>query len=160
MLDGWRRRWFPPERNQLAAHLTLFHALPPDVLGTLPEDLREVLPPEAPVGTLSGVRSLGRGVAVVVDVPGLDGLRSAVAHRYRDRLTRQDAHGFRAHVTVANFLPPARARALLEDLAAGFEPRPVRVPGVAVHRYRGGPWELVTEVRIGERPAGERAVSG
>lgn len=27
-LDGLRRRHFPPERNHLAAHLTLFHALP------------------------------------------------------------------------------------------------------------------------------------
>ena len=27
-LDGWREEFFPPERNHLAAHLTLFHALP------------------------------------------------------------------------------------------------------------------------------------
>ena len=26
--DGLRRRHFPPERNVIAAHLTLFHALP------------------------------------------------------------------------------------------------------------------------------------
>ena len=32
-LDGLRRRHFPPERNHLAAHLTLFHALPVDQLG-------------------------------------------------------------------------------------------------------------------------------
>ena len=29
-LDGERQRHFPPERNQLPAHLTLFHQLPPD----------------------------------------------------------------------------------------------------------------------------------
>ena len=26
--DAMRREHFPPERNQLAAHLTMFHALP------------------------------------------------------------------------------------------------------------------------------------
>ena len=28
-LDRQRRAYFPPERNQLSAHLTMFHALPP-----------------------------------------------------------------------------------------------------------------------------------
>ena len=28
-LEGLRRAHFPPERNRLSAHLTLFHALPP-----------------------------------------------------------------------------------------------------------------------------------
>ena len=27
--DGLRRAHFPPERNQVRAHVTLFHALPP-----------------------------------------------------------------------------------------------------------------------------------
>ena len=30
-LDAQRRAHFPPERNQLAAHLTMFHALPPSL---------------------------------------------------------------------------------------------------------------------------------
>ncbi|MGK3899645.1 hypothetical protein ABI062_15425, partial [Enterococcus faecium] len=30
-LDGLRRAHFPPERNVLPAHLTLFHHLPPSV---------------------------------------------------------------------------------------------------------------------------------
>ena len=29
--DGLRRAHFPPERNWLVAHVTLFHALPPSV---------------------------------------------------------------------------------------------------------------------------------
>ena len=32
-LDSLRRRHFPPERNQLPAHLTMFHALPPSAEG-------------------------------------------------------------------------------------------------------------------------------
>ena len=28
-LEGLRRAHYPPERNQLPAHLTMFHALPP-----------------------------------------------------------------------------------------------------------------------------------
>ena len=38
-LDGLRRAHFPPERNVLRAHLTLFHHLPPSVL----EELRDLL---------------------------------------------------------------------------------------------------------------------
>ncbi len=34
-LDGLRRAHFPPERNQIAAHLTLFHHLPPSLLAEL-----------------------------------------------------------------------------------------------------------------------------
>ena len=37
--DAERRAYFPPERNQLAAHLTMFHHLPP----TLAPELRQRL---------------------------------------------------------------------------------------------------------------------
>ena len=34
-LDALRRAHFPPARNQLPAHLTLFHHLPPSIEGEL-----------------------------------------------------------------------------------------------------------------------------
>ena len=34
-LDRLRRTYYPAERNQLPAHLTMFHALPPSAEGEL-----------------------------------------------------------------------------------------------------------------------------
>ena len=37
LADGLRRAHFPPERNKLAAHVTLFHALAPSLREELPQ---------------------------------------------------------------------------------------------------------------------------
>jgi len=38
---------------------------------------------------------------------------------------------------------PAAAKALLRELEATFQPRPLKVAGLELHRYLGGPWERV-----------------
>jgi len=145
-LDRLRRRYFPPERNQLSAHLTLFHALPGDALDEVVEVLGEA---SAPVlAQVTGVRSLGRGAALVVDSPGLGRVRDAVAAGFEGRLTRQDAQGFRPHVTVQNFVDPAVARATVAELGEGFAPWTLGIVGLAVHRYLGGPWEHLATVPL------------
>lgn len=145
-LDGLRERWFPPERNQLAAHVTLFHALPGDALDQLVTLLGRVCARDAPAAEVTEVRSLGRGAALVVSSPELGEVRAEVAAEFAGRLSRQDGQGFRAHVTVQNFVTPDVAWATLATLSQGFEPWPLGVTGLAVHRYLGGPWELLTEV--------------
>lgn len=149
-LDALRRRLFPPERNRLAAHLTLFHALPGDAAGEVLDAVRRACGRPAPAASITGVRSLGRGAALVVDSPELARVRAALAAAFAGRLTRQDAQGFRAHVTVQNFVDPAVARATVADLSADFPPgrpaRPATITGLAVHHYDGGPWELLEEV--------------
>ncbi|WP_432561206.1 2'-5' RNA ligase family protein [Kineococcus sp. SYSU DK003] len=148
-LDALRRRFFPPERNQLPAHLTLFHALPADAPGEVLAAVRAACARPAPAAGVTGVRSLGRGAALVVDSPGLGQARAAIAGAFAGRLTRQDAQGFRPHVTVQNFVDPALARATVADLSSGFAPWPLALLGLAVHRYAGGPWELVEVVPFG-----------
>lgn len=144
-LDRLRERWFPPERNQLAAHLTLFHALPGDVLDELTAALERVCERGAPAAEVTGVRSLGRGAALVVASPGLARVRADLATGFGGRLTPQDGQGFRPHVTVQNFVTPEVARATVAELSHGFAPWPLEVSGLAVHRYLGGPWELLRE---------------
>ena len=62
--DAQRRAFFPPERNQLAAHLTMFHHLPPGSAGELRHRLgQETRGVPAPMARVTGVFSLGRGVA-------------------------------------------------------------------------------------------------
>ncbi|WP_380174342.1 2'-5' RNA ligase family protein [Kineococcus sp. DHX-1] len=144
--DRLRRTHFPPERNRLAAHLTLFHALPGDALGDVLDAVRRVCARPAPTAEVTGVRSLGRGAALVVASPDLVAARAAVAADFAGRLTRQDGHGFSPHVTVQNFVDPATARATVERLSAEITPWEFTVTGLAVHRYAGGPWDHVETV--------------
>nr|WP_246616718.1 2'-5' RNA ligase family protein [Sphingomonas yunnanensis] len=141
-LDSQRRAFFPPERNQLAAHLTMFHHLPPSGAAELRQRLvaetRGVAPPRA---RLAGVISLGRGVAYRIECPALEAIRGRLADSFRGLLTPQDQAGWRAHVTVQNKVDPGEARALIERLKAEFVARPVVIAGLATYWYRGGPWE-------------------
>jgi hypothetical protein len=142
-LDRLRARYFPPERNQLPAHLTLFHALPGEALDEVLAAVAGVCDRAAPTAEVTGVRSLGRGAALVVDSPGLAGVRADLAGSFAGRLTRQDGQGFRPHLTVQNFVAPEVARSTVAELSGGFTPWPLGVTGLAVHRYLGGPWELL-----------------
>ena len=140
--DAQRRAHFPPERNQLAAHLTLFHHLPPGVADEVKHRLtQETRGVPAPDARLAGVFSLGRGVAYRIDSPSLAATRARLADAFAGLLTPQDQAGWRAHVTVQNKVAPAEAKALLATLSAGLHPRPIAVAGLAAWWYRGGPWE-------------------
>jgi hypothetical protein len=150
-LDGLRRTHFPPERNHIAAHLTLFHHLPPSVLDELDTRLkaatRRVPRPAATVGE---PMLLGRGVALRIHSEALVRLRSDLSDAFQGTLTPQDRAGWRPHVTIQNKVDPATARALHVSLKA--DPtiaRPIVVAGIALHYYRNGPWEPIAIYRFG-----------
>ncbi|WP_174279512.1 2'-5' RNA ligase family protein [Sphingomonas bacterium] len=140
--DGLRREHFPAERNQLDAHLTLFHHLPPSVADELKhrlvQETRGVPAPEASVG---GLMSLGGGVAYRIEAPALTAIRNRLLDAFAGMLTPQDAGGWRPHVTIQNKVTPAVAKLLLAHLQRDFRPRRVEVAGLAAWWYRGGPWE-------------------
>jgi hypothetical protein len=147
-LHGWatdlRRMHFPPERNFLDAHVTLFHALPPQVEDELRTLLARLAGETAPLpARLEGVMDLGGGTALSLACPGLLDLRANIAEHFRGMLTAQDNHPPRLHITIQNKVPHKAARALQAELAAAVAPRDVTIPGLALHRYCGGPWEFV-----------------
>jgi hypothetical protein len=149
-LDRLRRTHFPIERNQLPAHLTLFHHLPPSLLPELDtrltSEMRAMQRPEASIGE---PMPLGRGVALRVRCEALEALRARLADAFAGMLTPQDDAGWRPHVTIQNKVEPAEARRLHTQLAEDFRhPRPLFLAGVATHYYRGGPWELVARYRF------------
>jgi hypothetical protein len=141
-LDALRRAHFPPERNLVPAHVTLFHALPGDewdaVLAALAAECRGAAPSAVRIGP---PRFLGRGVALEVAAPEVAAVRARLAARWRDRLTPQDRQGWRPHATVQNKVAPERARALHAELGAALPVRQGRAEGLLLWRYRGGPWE-------------------
>lgn len=146
--DGLRRRHFPPERNQVPAHITLFHHLPPSVAYEVREQLKSECRDKAPVARLSGLRHLGRGVAYQVDSPELAAIRDRLATHFTGLLTPQDQAPWRGHITIQNKVEPREAKALLAELEAGFQPRPLQIAGLASWWYRGGPWEPLSEHRF------------
>lgn len=144
--DAARRRHFPPERNFIPAHLTLFHHLPaeaePDMVATLALLAAATAP--FPVA-ITGLRFLGYGSAYRVEGPPLLALRAALAARWAGRLTRQDAASFQPHVTIQNKAPANEAKALFAELSAAFAPFEAEATGLLLWRYRGGPWEAAGE---------------
>lgn len=142
--NGLRRNHFPPERNFLDAHITLFHHLPPSHLPEIKSRLATLAseyPP--PIAHLTEVMMLGRGVAYRVDSPELLSIRDELAEEFRGLLIPQDQARPRLHITVQNKVEPATAKALHAELSAGFTPRPISISGLAAYYYRGGPWEHI-----------------
>ncbi len=139
--DALRRAHFPPERNLIPAHLTLFHQLPGSRLAQIAAEL-EALAAETPIMALrvAGLRFLGRGVAYRIECAALEALRRELARRWEPELTPQDKAGFRPHVTVQNKVDPRLAKALLAELEAGFVPWTLEGRGLLLWRYLGGPW--------------------
>lgn len=141
-LNELRRRHFPPERNFLDAHVTLFHALPGTHERTIRQDLEahcsatpafEVRVPR--------IRQWGRGVFAELTSPELHGFRGDLAALWGDLLTPQDRRAFKPHVTVQNKVPEAEAQALYAALEPRWRPLSGRATGAELWVYAGGPWE-------------------
>jgi 2'-5' RNA ligase len=143
-LDALRQAHFPPERNFLPAHITLFHALPGDQEVAIRQTLQTIsaATPIIPLAFPS-VRSLGRGVAITVASPALLALRQQLATTWPEWLGAQDRQRYQPHVTVQNKVTTEAARQLYEQLAASWQPVAGQGEGLLLWRYRGGPWEQV-----------------
>ena len=139
-LDALRREHFPPERNVLSAHLTMFHRLSDAQIERLPlVDL-----PDQPIDLdVDGVRFLGGGVAFNVRSPALARLRDDIIAAMAGELSRQDGQKWTPHVTVQNKVKADIARELFATLSDGFASRAGQASGLLVWEYLGGPWRLV-----------------
>lgn len=142
-LDGLRRRHYPPERNQVPVHLTMFHAVAPSAEAELSGRLADFAAGPAPKAHIAGIMDLGGGVALRVVSEDLDALRGELAHDLYGLLGAQDAGGWRPHITIQNKVAPKVARELVRSFEQGFQPRPLRIAGLGLHRYLGGPWETL-----------------
>lgn len=139
-----RQQHFPPERNYLEAHLTLFHALPQENRTAIVSNLQDITRCEPLIeATASKLQSLGRGVAFLIHSPGLATLRASLANLWHLNLTPQDRQTPRLHITIQNKVTPDAAKALLNTLAKDFQPRPLTIEGLDLWRYQNGPWSLL-----------------
>ncbi len=138
-----RRAHYPPERNRVPAHLTLFRHLPPSLQDELGRRLAVYAATPAPKAEIAGIMDLGGGTALRVESEELEDIRYDLALAFRGLLTPQDSAAWSPHVTVQNKVEPKEAKALQARLRAGFERRPLAIKGLALWRYLDGPWEPV-----------------
>ena len=142
-LQGLRRRHYPTERNQVPVHLTIFHAVPPSAENELRSRLARITNGAPPRASIAGLMNLGGGVAFRVVSDGLDAIREELAEALHGLLTAQDSGGWRPHITIQNKVPSKQARELQVELERDFQPRPLSIAGLALHRYLDGPWEAL-----------------
>ena len=151
--EGLRRTHYPPDKNHLHAHVTLFHAFAPSLM----EELQRYLPRlvgefAAPQGAVKDVMDLGKGTAIALDAPQLLHLRAIIAEHFHGSLTSQDLHEPRPHITIQNKVTKEEARALQASLGPVLAPwkakGPFGFPALELYRYRGGPWEKVKSFRF------------
>lgn len=142
--DGLRRAHFPPERNKLAAHVTLFHSLAPSLREELPRQLARVAGEWAPpAAEIDGLMDLDSGTALLVRSAGMQAIRSIIADHFYSMLTSQDQGEKKLHITVQNKVTRQQARDLQASLAAHLRPRKFAFTGLGLHLYRETHWEAL-----------------
>ena len=138
--DRLRQQYFPPERNRIAAHVTLFHTLPDEPW--IYERLLSVAAARMPFSVaVTGVRSLGKGVAYRLAATELHAVHAELSQAFIEELSPQDRQRFQPHVVVQNKVTPVAARELLTTLEGQFAPWRVQAEGLDLWHYRGGPWQ-------------------
>jgi hypothetical protein len=142
-LNRLRSAHYPVERNQIPAHLTIFHALPPSAELEVCSALAKLSPEPPPRASIEGVMNLGGGVAFRIVSPDLDRIRQGLADHFHGLLSAQDAGGWRPHVTIQNKVPRKEARALQAKIERDFRPCSLKVTELGLYRYLEGPWERV-----------------
>ena len=142
-IEGLRRAHYPPDRNRVPAHLTMFHSLPPSAETELRRRLSRVVRRPAPMARIEGLMDLGGGVAFRIVSTDLDGIRDELGEGLHGLLGAQDSGGWRPHVTIQNKVAPKAARALKQSIEQGFAPRPLAIAGLGLYRYLDGPWERI-----------------
>lgn len=156
LLNELRKAHFPPERNIVPAHVTLFHALP----GAEEELISAQLAALAASTTtlplaFPALRFLGRGVALEVTSPALLLLRQQLAQGWAAWLSPQDCQPYRPHVTLQNKVSSEQARRLHDELSASWQGLAGHAQGLILWRYLGGPWEQAAGFRFAEADPGE-----
>ncbi len=147
--DAARRRHFPPARNFIPAHLTLFQQLPDAAAPALARHLGCTARRTPPLPfDVTGILDFGGGAAFDLAMPGyrplLDRLRSA----WKGHITPSDDRARKPHVTVQNKVSRDRALETQKVLRAEFTAWSGTGDRLLLWRYRGGPWDALGAWRL------------
>jgi hypothetical protein len=143
--DAMRREHFPPHRNKIPAHITLFHALPGEEITSVTTIMHAHAREARPFAMETcGIWLLnGGGVAYLIESPEAVALHASLQKIWYDRLKPQDKQrGLKPHVTVQNREAPETAKSLYRKLTEEFAPRTIVALGMDLWRYIEGYWEF------------------
>jgi hypothetical protein len=143
--DGLRRAHYPPEKNRLRAHVTLFHALPPSAEGEVRRLLAELAKGAAPQAWVAGIWDMGGGTAFDVASEGMEALFEDLREAFHGIMTLQDDRKLRLHITVQNKVPPGTAKVLQAELRKTFEPRAFHFRGLGLYAWDEGLWQPIAD---------------
>ena len=136
-----RKKYFPPERNFLDAHLTLFHHLPDEEM-TIIETIEDNCKQQKTISlNVTEVKSIGKGVAYKVESKEVVALHKRLQKEWLPYLTTQDRQGLWPHVTIQNKVTVEEAKRTLEEEKTNFTPFTTQAKGVILWRYLNGPWQ-------------------
>jgi hypothetical protein len=150
LFDCLRKQYFPPARNFIPAHVTLFHRLPGAQESFITQTLAQICA-ETEQFELEFTKPLflGKGTAIEIVSPPLISLRQQIAvvfaAGFADALTAQDKQKIRPHVTVQNKVAPEAARLIYNQFSAEWQPFKAAAEGLILWEYQGGPWRFITE---------------
>ena len=139
--DSLRAKHFPPERNKIRAHVTLFNALPPSVEDEARRLLARHSAAPPPPAQIAAIMPLGGGTAFAIESAALSAIHADLVEAFHGVLTAQDGGRRKLHVTIQNKVSGAEAKALQTELARDFHPQAFVFTALELHRYRGGPWD-------------------
>lgn len=152
--DRLRQAHFPPDRNFLGAHLTMFHRLPGEYRERIGETLAAVAAQAGMVeADVSGLRHLGAGVAFVITSSALQSIRAVLKEEFVTWLGSQDMQKWQPHITIQNKVPRAKADALHRDLSDDFRHYTIQMTGLDLWDYLDGPWQHAAFAPFGARHA-------
>ena len=144
-IDHLRKRYFPSDRNFLRAHLTMFHRLPGEYLDEVVRSVVDILKDAGPIeAKVSGLRHLGAGVAFNIDSPELHHIRARMKSVFTPWLGSQDMQKWQPHITIQNKVTKTAADSLYGLLQENFVSSSIKIDGVDLWRYLGGPWQIET----------------
>ena len=138
--EALRQQWFPPERNLIPAHLTLFHTLPEEPWITQALEAAAAGTTAFALGTPTP-KSIGRGAAFFFDSGEVIALHKHLRKAFEAVVTPQDSQGFRPHIVAMNKATPAAAKLCLAALQTHQPPANITATGLDLWRYRNGPWQ-------------------
>lgn len=141
--DGLRQHHYPPERNRLRAHVTLFHALPPSSEDEVRRLLARASLSAPPHARIAGIMDLGTGTALAVDSPAMVDLHGELSRALHGVLGQQDRHDLRLHITVQNKVERKAAQALQRELGTKLRKNAFRFHGLGLYAWQEGLWRPI-----------------
>lgn len=144
-----REQYFPPERNYLQAHMTLFHALPDEEETVAAIESFAARQKEFPVFA-ERIVSIGNGTAVKLYSKELSNFHLSLQHVFAGLLSAQDKQKLWPHVTIQNKVDKDIAKKTFEKVNTSFQPFEFTAFGIESYWYCGGPWQAIKKIKFGE----------